>query len=45
LRRYPRDPVTFVERIPYSETRGYVRTVLRNRAVYAALYGGGGAMP
>lgn len=45
LRRYPNDPVTFVERIPYSETRGYVRTVLRNRAVYAALYGGGGAMP
>lgn len=32
------DPALFVERIPYSETRGYVRTVLRNRALYRALY-------
>lgn len=39
--RYPEasDPFAFVERIPYRETRGYVRTVLRNRALYAALYG------
>jgi soluble lytic murein transglycosylase len=32
------DPVRFVERIPYHETRGYVRTVLRNRSLYRALY-------
>ena len=38
--RYPEadDPVLFVERIPYAETRGYVKTVLRNRALYRALY-------
>jgi soluble lytic murein transglycosylase len=38
--RYPEagDPVRFVERIPYSETRGYLRTVLRNRSLYRALY-------
>jgi len=29
----------FVELIPYQETRGYVRSVLRNREVYRALYG------
>jgi soluble lytic murein transglycosylase len=40
--RFPEanDPFLFVERIPYVETRGYVRTVLRNRAIYEALYGG-----
>ncbi len=40
--RFPEasDPYLFVERIPYVETRGYVRTVLRNRAIYMALYGG-----
>jgi soluble lytic murein transglycosylase len=40
--RFPeaKDPFLFVERIPYAETRGYVRTVLRNRAIYEALYGG-----
>lgn len=32
------DPFWFVERIPYPETRGYVRSVVRNRAVYEALY-------
>jgi len=38
--RYPEasDPVSFVERIPYVETRGYLRTVLRNRSLYRALY-------
>ncbi|HSK20843.1 MAG TPA: transglycosylase SLT domain-containing protein [Longimicrobiales bacterium] len=30
----------FTERIPYAETRGYVRILTRNRAVYAGLYGG-----
>jgi soluble lytic murein transglycosylase len=32
------DWVQFVERIPYAETRGYVRTVVRNRTLYRALY-------
>ncbi|MFO8175379.1 MAG: transglycosylase SLT domain-containing protein [Longimicrobiales bacterium] len=31
----------FVERIPFAETRGYVKNVLRNREIYAWLYGGG----
>ena len=29
----------FVETIPFSETRGYVQSVLRNRAMYQQLYG------
>ena len=33
-----RDPALFVERIPYAETRGYVRSVLRNWTIYRALY-------
>ena len=32
----------FIESIPYPETRGYVRSVLRNRELYRALYGGAG---
>jgi soluble lytic murein transglycosylase len=32
------DPDQFLESITYPETRGYVRSVLRNRALYAALY-------
>jgi soluble lytic murein transglycosylase len=32
------DPEVFTERIPFVETRDYVRTVLRNRAYYRALY-------
>ncbi len=38
--RYPeaRDPFRWVERIPYLETRDYVRAVLRNRELYRALY-------
>jgi soluble lytic murein transglycosylase len=31
----------FVERIPYSETRGYVKRVLRNAALYRRIYGDG----
>jgi soluble lytic murein transglycosylase len=31
----------FVERIPYSETRGYVKKVLRNAALYRRIYGDG----
>jgi soluble lytic murein transglycosylase len=32
------DPDAFLELIPYQETRGYVRSVLRNRELYRALY-------
>lgn len=32
------DPDQFLEDIPYLETRGYVRSVLRNRELYRALY-------
>ena len=32
------DPDQFIELIPYQETRGYVRSVLRNRELYRALY-------
>jgi soluble lytic murein transglycosylase len=40
--RYPEanDPVRFVERISYGETRGYLRAVLRNWSLYRGLYGG-----
>ncbi|HSM36133.1 MAG TPA: transglycosylase SLT domain-containing protein [Longimicrobiales bacterium] len=31
----------FTERIPFAETRGYVKILTRNRALYAGLYGGG----
>ena len=33
------DPELFTERIPYAETRDYVRIVERNRALYRGLYG------
>ena len=33
------DPEVFVERIPFVETRDYVRIVLRNRELYRSLYG------
>lgn len=33
------DPEMFVERIPYVETRDYVRLVQRNRSMYEQLYG------
>jgi soluble lytic murein transglycosylase len=33
------DHELFIERIPYTETRDYVRIILRNRDLYAALYG------
>jgi soluble lytic murein transglycosylase len=32
------DPELFTEWIPYTETRGYVRIVLRNEQIYRALY-------
>lgn len=33
------DPEIFVERIPFAETRDYVRAIMRGRDAYAALYG------
>lgn len=36
------DPAVFVEMIPYAETRGYVKKVLRNYAEYRRLYGTAG---
>jgi len=32
------DPDQFIELIPYLETRGYVRSVIRNRELYRVLY-------
>src|SRR5687767_11531361 len=32
------DPEVFVERIPFRETRDYVRIILRNRELYLSLY-------
>jgi soluble lytic murein transglycosylase len=32
------DPMIFIERIPYAETRDYVRIVTRNMDFYRALY-------
>ena len=39
--RFPEveDPVRFTERIPFRETRGYVKNVTRNYRVYQFLYG------
>jgi len=33
------DPEVFIERIPFVETRDYVRIVMRNAEVYRSLYG------
>ena len=40
-RRLPEfeDPLRFTERIPFVETRGYVKNVTRNIAIYQFLYG------
>jgi peptidoglycan lytic transglycosylase len=35
------EPAEFVESIPFTETRDYVQIVMRNSAMYRALYGGG----
>jgi soluble lytic murein transglycosylase len=32
------DPEVFTERIPYAETRGYVRAIRRNEEIYRVLY-------
>jgi soluble lytic murein transglycosylase len=34
------EPAEFVESIPFTETREYVQIVMRNGAIYRALYGG-----
>lgn len=34
------EPAEFVETIPFTETRGYVQSVLRNRDMYRRLYSG-----
>jgi len=40
--RDPRvDPIDWVERIPFSETRNYVQRILENLQVYRARFGGG----
>ncbi len=39
------DPHRFTERIPFAETRGYVKNVTRNRALYRWLHGGDGGRP
>ena len=35
------DPIDWVERIPFSETRNYVQRVLENLQVYRVRFGGG----
>jgi soluble lytic murein transglycosylase len=35
------DPIDWIERIPFSETRNYVQRVLENMQVYRARFGGG----
>ncbi|HEU0013540.1 MAG TPA: lytic transglycosylase domain-containing protein [Longimicrobium sp.] len=40
---YGGDPDAFRERIPFAETRQYVKLVLRNAVVYRRLYGGAGS--
>lgn len=41
LKKIPYDNVeVFIERIPYPETRGYVKKVLRNYGMYHRLYDG-----
>ena len=32
------DPEVFAERIPFAETRGYVRAIQRNQEIYRMLY-------
>lgn len=36
--RYNSDPVTFIEDIPYEETKGYIKLVMRNYIAYHRLY-------
>jgi soluble lytic murein transglycosylase len=34
-----KEPAEFIETVPFTETRGYIQTVLRNADVYRRLYG------
>lgn len=34
-----REPAEFIETVPFTQTRGYIQTVLRNADVYRRLYG------
>jgi soluble lytic murein transglycosylase len=43
IRGVAADPEVFVERIPFAETRDYVKKVLRNTAMYHALYSKAGS--
>jgi soluble lytic murein transglycosylase len=36
-----KDPLTFTERIPFAETRDYVKQIQRNLVLYRILYGAG----
>jgi soluble lytic murein transglycosylase len=38
MRRGVEDPEVFAERIPFAETRGYVRAIQRNHDIYRILY-------
>jgi soluble lytic murein transglycosylase len=43
--RFRGDPVEFIEDIPYEETRGYIRLVMRNLIFYSLLNSGGEKIP
>jgi soluble lytic murein transglycosylase len=38
------DPIDWVERIPFSETRNYVQRVMENMQVYRVRFGGSGRL-
>jgi len=38
------DPIDWVERIPFSETRNYVQRVMENMQVYRVRFGGSGKL-
>ncbi|HET7564374.1 MAG TPA: transglycosylase SLT domain-containing protein [Gemmatimonadaceae bacterium] len=44
-KRGVQDPDVFIERIPFTETRDYVRIIERNRAMYRGVYGWGVTPP
>jgi len=39
-----REPAEYVETVPFTETRNYIQTVLRNADIYRRLYGPAGAV-
>ena len=42
IRAIPKvDPIDWVERIPFSETRNYVQRIMENLQVYRVRFGGG----